>query len=235
MIWRYPPRMHHAAPMPSQNDMVARFYSLNFNHAVFWAPSPPLDAQYAQPAPVVAKKPSKPCLFLDRLPIEVRFRIYDTLIHTHRILSLDHMNVHNRRIGIMEPLAQTNRVIRAEIREWAAGRPRLTRSPLWGLFNPYQSQVCVRYRDADGYATYVFIGVPLSPEKVEKITLWWRCMERARTDYCRRVNDQVEMELTYNGGVYGLNGDYDELQLAINEYSMKLGGDYGRMPIELPL
>lgn len=227
--------MHHFARLPLQNIMLAKFYSLNNEHAVFLVSSPPIYTQNSQPAPIKTQKPSKPCLFLDMLPVEVRFRIYDTIIRTHRILCLDLMDVHNRRIGIMEPLAKTNQVIRAEIQEWAAGRPRLTRSPLWGLFNPYQSQVCVRYRDSDGYATYIFIGMPLSREKVDKIAMWWRCMKRARTDYCRLINDQIELELTYNGDLYSLNDDYEELQLAVKEYSIKLRGDYSRMPTELPL
>lgn len=133
ILWRYLTLMHDFARLPLQNIMLAKFYSLNNEHAVFLVSSPPIYTQNTQPAPIKTQKPSKPCLFLDMLPVEVRFRIYDTIIHTHRVLCLNLMDVHSRRIGIMEPLAKTNRVIRAELQECAAGRPPSNLQPVVGL------------------------------------------------------------------------------------------------------
>jgi hypothetical protein len=169
------------------------------------------------------------------LPLEVRYRIYDILIGTHRILSLHHESIPDRRIGIMEPLAQTNRHFRAEIHAWATGHPHLVRNPMWGLFNPFQSQVCVRYRTDLGYATYIFIGMPLSPEKVDKIAMWWRCMKKARTDYFRLVNMEIDSQVLFDGAGFVDYANDEEFEPTLEWYMMKPYGDYNRMPIELPL
>lgn len=194
-------------------------------------------------------------LHLLNLPIEIRHQIYETLIRTLRILSLSLEDASERRIGIMEPLLQTNRQLRKEIADWTTGRPHLVRNPMWGLFNPYQSQVCVRYRTDSGYPTCIFIGMPLTPEKCDKIDMLWRCMKKARTDYFRLVNAEILWEVLPDrpSGIYWRisnapharidwsrpSGFYwlinNELKAKLDWYMLEPYGEYSPMPRRLPL
>lgn len=136
-------------------------------------------------------KPGQQLLFLD-LPYEVRGPIYDVLLYTPRTVALNLFTPSERRVSIFEPLRQTCKDLRAEIEQWGLSRPDLlSRNPMWGLYNPHLTQVCVRFLGSFNRPAHVFIGNPLTPDDVDKIAVWWRCMRNGHTDYFGLVNNAI--------------------------------------------
>jgi hypothetical protein len=135
--------------------------------------------------------PDRKLLFLD-LPYELRRRVYEVLICTSRTVALNYLTPSERRIGILEPLRLSCKVLYAQVTQWGLVHRDLTiRSPMWGLYNPHLTRVCMHFLDSSIKSAYIFIGSPLTSEDVDKIAIWWRCMKNARSDYFREVNRAI--------------------------------------------
>lgn len=193
--------------------------------------------KHANPIVSAALPVDKPHLL--NLPLEIRYNIYEILIDSLRIMCLSYHKIEDRRIGILEPLLHTNKHLRTEVIKWALGHTRVLRSPLWGLFNPYQSQVCVRYRDPKGHYTSIFIGMPLLQEKCDRITKLWRGMRMAKTDFYVLVNQNVTSDISYDTyeACYcnGVQVNENRLLDTVEKYRLKPTGDYVGVPLQLPL
>jgi hypothetical protein len=173
---------------------------------------------------------------LENLPLEIRYQIYEVLIFTTHLLCLSFHDVRQRRLGILEALSQTSQQFRDELSTWTMGHHYLVRNTMWGLFNPNLTQVCVRYTDWSGYATYVYHGMPLTPEICDRIALWWQCMKTAKSDCWGAVNN--EMWEIVKDGIHYRSVDYkdneNQIRLRMELYLLKPKGDYIYPPVLPP-
>jgi hypothetical protein len=172
----------------------------------------------------------------ENLPLEIRYQIYEVLISKTHLLCLSFHDVRQRRLGILEALSQTSQQFRDELSRWTLGRQYLVRNRMWGLFNPHLTQVCVRYTDWSGYATYVYHGMPLTPEICDRIALWWQCMKTAKSDRWGAVNNEM-WEFVMDGIHYcslGYKDNEDQLRQRMELYLLKPKGDYIYPPVLPP-
>jgi len=73
-------------------------------------------------------------LFLTRVPLEIQFKALDELLYSHHIIL---MSPNGKRRGVLKPLAQACKAIRADIRKWLEGmkETHIVRNPTFGVFN----------------------------------------------------------------------------------------------------
>lgn len=129
---------------------------------------------------------------LTRLPIEVRFSIYDELIHTpHTVI----ITPNGTRRGIFRPLVVVCEQLREEVRKWVKGQPTATiiRSANFGSFDDEVTMFEISWLEHSGYkydpihssitGRYQRCCTPDNPMRyLERLSAWQEAMDFTDVD-----------------------------------------------------
>ena len=152
-------------------------------------------------------------LLLNRLPLEVRFQIFDELLNSHHTILI---SPNGKKGGLVKPLIQVCKQMRGELKKWLKGKKEahIIRSKAFGVFNDKYTifKMCWIYDQHRCYATFqrCYLPGPDHPTRdLEQLEMWQQAMDLEDTNRITAINIALRTRARFQKR----KGNYEDTKL----------------------